>query len=177
MSSLRHLCCEADEERKADIDHHKNDQLKKQEEGKGHWKKELSSNSESAVSKVLNESSEFGECIYLVAADSYEPYRSKQIEKELRMQAKIWKRCRKRPVMPCKMITSMRSDKLDVMGQTEDGHFYVITPCLMVLSSPALHAGLISLFQTPFSTATIFKNRLQIKVPIPTESIDTTSNA
>ncbi|CAF9928153.1 MAG: hypothetical protein HETSPECPRED_006756 [Heterodermia speciosa] len=37
------------EERKADIDNHKNDQLKKQEEGKGHWKRELGSNSESAI--------------------------------------------------------------------------------------------------------------------------------
>lgn len=47
--SLRLESSEADEERKADIDHHKHDQLKKQEEGKGHWKRELGSNSESAV--------------------------------------------------------------------------------------------------------------------------------
>lgn len=47
---LRLYSYEADEERKADIDHHKNDQLKKQEEGKNHWKRELGSNSESAVS-------------------------------------------------------------------------------------------------------------------------------
>ena len=39
----------ADEEKAAEIDHHKNDQLKKQEEGKGHWKRELGSNSEGAV--------------------------------------------------------------------------------------------------------------------------------
>ena len=39
----------ADEEKAAEIDHHKNDQLKKQGEGKGHWKRELGSNSESAV--------------------------------------------------------------------------------------------------------------------------------
>jgi hypothetical protein len=38
-----------DDERKAKIDHHKDDQLNKQKEGKGHWKSELSSNSESAV--------------------------------------------------------------------------------------------------------------------------------
>ncbi|KAL9133376.1 MAG: hypothetical protein Q9175_005448 [Cornicularia normoerica] len=37
------------DDRKAKIDHHKDDQLKKQKEGKGHWKGELSSNSESAV--------------------------------------------------------------------------------------------------------------------------------
>ena len=63
MSLLRLYYCEADEERKADIDHHKNDQLKKQEEGKNHWKKELSSNSESAVSEAFNEWEELGECI------------------------------------------------------------------------------------------------------------------
>lgn len=60
---LRRYSCEADEERKADIDHHKNDQLKKQEEGKNDWKKELSSNSESAVSEVLSEISGLEECI------------------------------------------------------------------------------------------------------------------
>lgn len=37
------------EDRKAAIDHHKDDQLNKQKEGKGHWKKELSSNSEAAL--------------------------------------------------------------------------------------------------------------------------------
>ncbi|KAL8713030.1 MAG: hypothetical protein Q9220_002890 [cf. Caloplaca sp. 1 TL-2023] len=37
------------EDRKAKIDEHKDDQLQKQKDGKGHWKKELSSNSESAV--------------------------------------------------------------------------------------------------------------------------------
>ena len=63
MPLLRPYSCEADEERKADIDHHKNDQLKKQEEGKNHWKKELSSNSESAVSEALNELPESGEYI------------------------------------------------------------------------------------------------------------------
>ncbi len=33
----------------SDIEHHKQDQLKKQEEGKNHWKEELASESESAV--------------------------------------------------------------------------------------------------------------------------------
>ncbi|KAL9027660.1 MAG: hypothetical protein Q9196_003848, partial [Gyalolechia fulgens] len=42
------------EDRKAAIDHHKNDQLNKQKDGKGHWKKELSSNSEAAVSYILS---------------------------------------------------------------------------------------------------------------------------
>lgn len=37
------------EDRKANIDHHKDDQLNKQKDGKGHWKKELGSNSESAI--------------------------------------------------------------------------------------------------------------------------------
>ena len=37
------------DDRKAKIDHHKDDQLAKQKDGKGHWKRELSSNSESAV--------------------------------------------------------------------------------------------------------------------------------
>lgn len=32
-----------------EIDHHKNEQLEKQKEGKGQWKSELASNSESAV--------------------------------------------------------------------------------------------------------------------------------
>ena len=36
-------------DRKAKIDEHKHDQLNKQKEGKGHWKGELGSNSESAV--------------------------------------------------------------------------------------------------------------------------------
>ncbi|KAL9070006.1 MAG: hypothetical protein Q9161_005179 [Pseudevernia consocians] len=36
-------------DRKATIDHHKDDQMNKQKEGKGHWKKELGSNSESAI--------------------------------------------------------------------------------------------------------------------------------
>lgn len=44
----------ADEEKTADIDHHKNDQLKKQNEGKGHWKRELGSNSESAVHMICS---------------------------------------------------------------------------------------------------------------------------
>ncbi|KAL8699781.1 MAG: hypothetical protein Q9201_005801 [Fulgogasparrea decipioides] len=37
------------DDRKAKIDHHKDDQLNKQKEGKGHWKPELSSNSEAAI--------------------------------------------------------------------------------------------------------------------------------
>ena len=42
------------DDRKAKIDHHKDDQLNKQKEGKGHWKKELGSNSESAVCTIEN---------------------------------------------------------------------------------------------------------------------------
>jgi hypothetical protein len=42
----------AADERKGEIDHHKDDQLNKQKEGKGHWKEELASNSESAVRSV-----------------------------------------------------------------------------------------------------------------------------
>ena len=38
-----------DDVRKKAIDDHKHDQLAKQKDGKGHWKRELSSNSESAV--------------------------------------------------------------------------------------------------------------------------------
>ncbi|KAL9584272.1 MAG: hypothetical protein Q9212_002215 [Teloschistes hypoglaucus] len=55
ISSRRAALSESDhsehdhEDRKAKIDHHKEDQLKKQKEGKGHWKPELSSNSESAI--------------------------------------------------------------------------------------------------------------------------------
>lgn len=39
----------AADERKGEIDHHKDDQLNKQKEGKGHWKRELASNSEATV--------------------------------------------------------------------------------------------------------------------------------
>ncbi|KAK4696283.1 hypothetical protein P7C71_g1605, partial [Lecanoromycetidae sp. Uapishka_2] len=52
VSSVRAALSESDHndgERKEMIDHHKDDQLNKQKDGKGHWKKELSSNSESAV--------------------------------------------------------------------------------------------------------------------------------
>ena len=37
------------EKRHEEIDYHKHDQLRKQKDGKGHWVKELSSNSEAAV--------------------------------------------------------------------------------------------------------------------------------
>ncbi|KAL9103141.1 MAG: hypothetical protein Q9163_001785 [Psora crenata] len=39
----------ADDVRKKAIDEHKNDQIEKQKEGKGHWKRELGSNSETAI--------------------------------------------------------------------------------------------------------------------------------
>ncbi|KAI4165478.1 MAG: hypothetical protein LQ342_000888 [Letrouitia transgressa] len=53
-SSVRAALSESDhsehdpDDRKAKIDHHKEDQLKRQQEGQGRWKKELSSNSEAA---------------------------------------------------------------------------------------------------------------------------------
>jgi hypothetical protein len=37
------------ENRRQEVEHHKQDQLQKQKEGKGHWKDELASNSESIV--------------------------------------------------------------------------------------------------------------------------------
>jgi len=44
------FCVFADSEGRAEeIDHHKDDMLKKQKEGKGHWKEELASSSESIV--------------------------------------------------------------------------------------------------------------------------------
>ncbi|CAF9941913.1 hypothetical protein IMSHALPRED_003093 [Imshaugia aleurites] len=54
ITSTRAALSESDHDqdvgdRKAQIDHHKDDQLKKQKEGKGHWKGELGSNSESAI--------------------------------------------------------------------------------------------------------------------------------
>ncbi|KAF6229171.1 hypothetical protein HO133_007287 [Letharia lupina] len=56
VTSARAVLSESDhgghhdaEDRKAKIDHHKDDQLNKQKDGKGHWKRELGSNSESAV--------------------------------------------------------------------------------------------------------------------------------
>ncbi|MCJ1453121.1 hypothetical protein MMC28_003466 [Mycoblastus sanguinarius] len=53
-TSARKVLSESDhdgnlEDRKGKIDDHKNDQLQKQKEGKGHWKSELGSNSESAI--------------------------------------------------------------------------------------------------------------------------------
>ncbi|KAL2058304.1 hypothetical protein ABVK25_001030 [Lepraria finkii] len=49
-----------DDERKAKIDHHMDDQLNKQKEGKGHWTRELSSNSESAVKADRGEIEDVG---------------------------------------------------------------------------------------------------------------------
>ena len=48
------LCCSLiddleDDERKAEIDKHKDESLDKQKSGKGEWKKELASSSEAAV--------------------------------------------------------------------------------------------------------------------------------
>ncbi|KAI4283210.1 MAG: hypothetical protein L6R35_005237 [Caloplaca aegaea] len=51
------------DDRKAKIDHHKDDQLTKQKEGKGHWKSELSSNSEAAVKADRDEISHVEEDI------------------------------------------------------------------------------------------------------------------
>lgn len=41
-----------EEDRKRAIDEHKHDQINKQKEGKGHWKRELASNSEGAVREI-----------------------------------------------------------------------------------------------------------------------------
>ncbi|KAL2039841.1 hypothetical protein N7G274_007242 [Stereocaulon virgatum] len=65
-SSLRAALSESDhskhdDDRKAKIDYHKDDQLNKQKEGKGHWKSELSSNSESAVKADRGEIEDAGE--------------------------------------------------------------------------------------------------------------------
>ncbi|CAD6584539.1 MAG: hypothetical protein ASARMPRED_001790 [Alectoria sarmentosa] len=54
ITSARAALSESDhdqdaDDRKAKIDHHKDDQLDKQKEGKNHWKGELGSNSESAI--------------------------------------------------------------------------------------------------------------------------------
>lgn len=69
--------CKADDDKKADIDHHKNDQLNKQKEGKGHWKRELGSNSESAVCLMSVQSADVqwlivGFCLYQIKADRHE---------------------------------------------------------------------------------------------------------
>jgi len=37
------------DDRSSEIEHHKQDQLSKQKQGKGHWKDELASNSESII--------------------------------------------------------------------------------------------------------------------------------
>ncbi|MCJ1465045.1 hypothetical protein MMC07_003660 [Pseudocyphellaria aurata] len=55
ITSLRSALSESDhsrhesEDRSGEIERHKNDQLQKQKDGKGHWKQELSSNSEAAL--------------------------------------------------------------------------------------------------------------------------------
>lgn len=38
---------------KSEIEHHKNDQLEKQKDGKGHWKGELATQSEAAVGSAF----------------------------------------------------------------------------------------------------------------------------
>lgn len=45
-------CCPDREDVDKEIEHHKTDQLDKQKDGKGHWKGELASNSESAVRSI-----------------------------------------------------------------------------------------------------------------------------
>ncbi|MCJ1298817.1 hypothetical protein MMC08_001607 [Hypocenomyce scalaris] len=52
ITGVRPALSESDQNREGvakEIDHHNKDQLNKQKEGKGHWKRELASNSESAV--------------------------------------------------------------------------------------------------------------------------------
>ncbi|MCJ1484790.1 hypothetical protein MMC06_004963 [Schaereria dolodes] len=52
LSSARAALSENDRHREDvhhEIDHHKNDQLEKQKQGKGHWKKELASQSEASI--------------------------------------------------------------------------------------------------------------------------------
>ena len=57
-----------------EIDHHNKDQLNKQKEGKGHWKRELASNSESAVQFITRHVNR------KESADCGSRYRSRQIE-------------------------------------------------------------------------------------------------
>ena len=54
-----------DDTRKKVIDEHKTDQLEKQKEGKGHWKGELSSNSESAVMRQIWKKKSVGNMILI----------------------------------------------------------------------------------------------------------------
>lgn len=49
MTALTKLAPDESEDRAGEIEHHNKDQLQKQKDGKGHWKQELSSNSEAAV--------------------------------------------------------------------------------------------------------------------------------
>ncbi|EHK97706.1 hypothetical protein M7I_6593 [Glarea lozoyensis 74030] len=55
VSSARML---KEDDRRAANEHHKQDQLKKQKEGKGHWKPELASNSEEAIAADRNNKDE-----------------------------------------------------------------------------------------------------------------------
>ncbi|KAI4230828.1 MAG: hypothetical protein L6R40_007938 [Gallowayella cf. fulva] len=63
LSPFPDVHIDGDHDRKAKIDEHKDDQLNKQKEGKGHWKKELSSNSEAAVKADRDEISNVEEDI------------------------------------------------------------------------------------------------------------------
>ncbi|KAL9596768.1 MAG: hypothetical protein Q9219_005593 [cf. Caloplaca sp. 3 TL-2023] len=66
------------DDRKAKIDHHKHDQLHKQKEGKGHWKTELSSNSEAAIKADRDEISNVEEDISKLMKETEEAIAEKR---------------------------------------------------------------------------------------------------
>lgn len=113
MCANRHSDQDADD-RKAKIDHHKDDQLNKQKEGKGHWKKELGSNSESAVRTAdifwrnwNIKDRKITAWIGREYADELGHDRSRPIEKRLRMRNMMLTACRRRRVRLCRMTMSM----------------------------------------------------------------------
>lgn len=84
LTSLRSALSESDhsrhesEDRSGEIDHHKNDQLQKQKEGKGHWKQELSSNSEAAIKADRDEIHSVEEDINKLQKEATESVKAQQ---------------------------------------------------------------------------------------------------
>lgn len=110
-----------DDDRKAKIDHHKQDQLNKQKEGKGHWKGELGSNSEAAVCQIFLACETLlggWECgrlgwwglIYvgLLTGLWGKLIRSRRIGRRLRMRSMILRTCRRRRARLWRIITTTR---------------------------------------------------------------------
>lgn len=88
-----HNKASSSEHRSSEMEHHKNDQLNKQKEGKGHWKEELSSNSEAAVSTIQATALCLGSFQMLIVLGTI---RSRQTGTKYRTQGTILQICRNR---------------------------------------------------------------------------------